>query len=584
MKTCPNCSELFPDGVGACPRDGNVLQPLRDPLLGQTLSGRFRLIERLGAGGMSSVYLARHMLIDRVVAIKMLRRDLANDPVQRDRFLREARAVNRINHENVVEITDFGETSDGLVYLVMEYVPGEPLLYYLRQGPFGVMRALDVAEQCARALARAHQMGIVHRDLKPENILLVQRQERPDFVKLLDFGIAKIMDAPSLTGSQQIFGTPGYIAPEYIQSTAIDGRADLYSLGCILYEMITGALPFDYEYPADLLAKHVTEPPIPPSARLPTIARSVEELILRALAKDPAARFRDAFHFEAELRMVRERLGSDGSWGRMNEASTGANQPTFANEGAVDAAVAGMYPAQTTKDGGFSFEGGPDASASDSGDVFGARHWRARFVAIRARLDELEADCPAPVEIARAMALAARMLDEVEATANEAYALQKAVDALHEQARDLRSTMGRAIDRIARQLSRERGVFEALAMRRNCLRAEREAARIKLRRGSGNEGEADALLWKQAAVEEALRLSGHRCDRLEGQLADLTSELDGRCEALERERLELVRQLDGQMLAFETSAAALGGPLQLVENFLRSHHAPVTAEKHGVVS
>ena len=119
MKTCPNCSELFPDGVGACPRDGNVLQPLRDPLLGQTLSGRFRLIERLGAGGMSSVYLARHMLIDRVVAIKMLRRDLANDPVQRDRFLREARAVNRINHENVVEITDFGETSDGLVYLVM---------------------------------------------------------------------------------------------------------------------------------------------------------------------------------------------------------------------------------------------------------------------------------------------------------------------------------------------------------------------------------------------------------------------------------------------------------------------------------
>src|SRR5690606_17356085 len=158
------------------------------------------------------------------------------------------RAVNRINHDNIVEITDFGETEDGLVYLVMEYVPGEPLLQYMAQGPFGALRALDVAEQCLSALARAHQMGVIHRDLKPENILLVQRKERRDFVKLLDFGIAKILDAPSLTGSQQIFGTPGYIAPEYIQFTEIDGRAALYALGCILYKMVTGALPVTYQH------------------------------------------------------------------------------------------------------------------------------------------------------------------------------------------------------------------------------------------------------------------------------------------------------------------------------------------------
>src|SRR5688500_12101215 len=158
---------------------------LVDPLIGKTVGGRFRLIQRLGSGGMSSVYLARHVLIDRLMAIKTLRRDLARDAVQRDRFLREARAVNRINHENIVEITDFGETEDGLVYLVMEYVPGEPLLTHLSRGPFRPLRALDITEQAASALARAHQMGVIHRDLKPENMLLVDRGVgRGDFVKI----------------------------------------------------------------------------------------------------------------------------------------------------------------------------------------------------------------------------------------------------------------------------------------------------------------------------------------------------------------------------------------------------------------
>lgn len=292
-------------------------KPPVDPLIGRTIGGRYRLIQRLGSGGMSSVYLARHVLIDRLMAIKTLRRDLASDPVQRDRFLREARAVNRINHENIVEISDFRETEDGLLYLVMEYVPGESLLKAMASGPFPPVRAFDIAEQTASALARAHQMGVIHRDLKPENILLVQRRDRPDFVKLLDFGIAKLTDQPSLTGSQQIFGTPGYIAPEYIQASNIDGRSDLYSLGVILYEMVTGALPFDYEYPGDLLIKHVTEPPIRPSARRPGLPAAVEELVLRCLEKSPDRRFRDAFHFLEELRACRERLGSDLTWGAM---------------------------------------------------------------------------------------------------------------------------------------------------------------------------------------------------------------------------------------------------------------------------
>ena len=298
-------------------------KPPVDPLIGRTIGGRYRLIQRLGTGGMSSVYLARHVLIDRLMAIKTLRRDLASDPVQRDRFIREARAVNRINHENIVEISDFRETEDGLLYLVMEYVPGDSLLKAMGDGPFPPLRALDIAEQAAGALARAHQMGVIHRDLKPENLLLVQRRDRADFVKLLDFGIAKLMDQPSLTGSQQIFGTPGYIAPEYIQSANIDGRSDLYSLGVILYEMVTGALPFDYEYPGDLLIKHVTEPPIRPSLRRPGLPQPIEELVLRCLEKSPDKRFRDAFHFLEELRSCRERLGSELEWGALARPSAG---------------------------------------------------------------------------------------------------------------------------------------------------------------------------------------------------------------------------------------------------------------------
>ena len=290
-----------------------------DPLVGRTIGGRYRLLQRIGSGGMSSVYLARHVLIDRLMAIKTLRRDLAQDPIQRDRFVREARAVNRINHPNIVEITDFGETDDGLVYLVMEYIAGDSLLANLKDAPFTPHRAFDIAEQVGLALARAHQMGVIHRDLKPDNIILVQQEGRVDFVKILDFGIAKIMDAPSLTGSQQIFGTPGYIAPEYIQSTAIDGRADLYSLGVILYEMVTAALPFDYEYPGDLLVKHVTELPVRPRIRRPDLLQPVEDFVLRCLEKDPENRFRDAFHFLEELRLARDRIGTDLSWGGMNE-------------------------------------------------------------------------------------------------------------------------------------------------------------------------------------------------------------------------------------------------------------------------
>lgn len=664
MKICPRCSDLFPDDAARCPKDGSDLRAVLDPLIGKTVGGRYRLISRLGSGGMSSVYLARHVMIDRLMAIKTLRRDLAQDPVQRDRFIREARAVNRINHENIVEIVDFGETEDGLVYLVMEYVPGDSLLEIMADGPMEVPRALGIARQVGLALARAHQMGVVHRDLKPENVLLVSRPGRPDLVKILDFGIAKILDAPSLTGSQQIFGTPGYIAPEYIQSTRIDGRADLYSVGVLLYELITGALPFDYAYPGDLLAKHVTEEPIPPRERLPTVEPAVEEFILRCLRKNPAERFRDAFHFLEELQKVMERIGSPMAWGAMGESSAPPpeaippqakreeladtdemlddlrgtdpeDERSPSNRTIPDAGVSAAPPARVKERlplrdtveasrprpvtqgyerpkipeppsvEAFSIPIDVEISVGprDANDpprppsktppptpfdpeldgLLGVKRWRRRFDAIRRHLDEIEVErqLPAPPEVTRAMAFASRTLEEFESCAATAEEHQAQVEDLSEQARDFRATLGKAIDNLAGKLSQHRGALEELVQRRNDLRDRWEAARKKVREGEAKEGEADALLWELAALEAEVRGAGARCDDLELQLSELSTQLDSKNEEMESEQARVKRVLDGEMVRLEAMAASLGEPLEKAEQFVLEHWDAHASDRRG---
>ncbi|MBX3248259.1 MAG: protein kinase [Myxococcales bacterium] len=610
MKVCPTCGEAFGDEHARCPHDGATLRVVQDPLLGKTVGGRYRLISRIGAGGMSAVYLARHVLIDRLVAVKTLRRDLAQDPVQRDRFIREARAVNRINHENIVEITDFGETEDGLVYLVMEYVPGEPLLKVIGQdAPFPAGRALHIAEQIGSALGRAHQMGIVHRDLKPENVLVVRRADGGDATKILDFGIAKILDAPSLTGSQQIFGTPGYIAPEYIQSTAIDGRADLYSLGVILYEMVTGALPFDYEYPGDLLVKHVTEQPIPPRERDPNVDVALEQLILRCLEKDPAERFRDAYHFLEELRSTRERLGGPGTWGGMSEPAE-ESLPTPTLDGVVqrallaqsdlptgelsldisvelsgetplfddrteldDAAPAGERPRRdTVPDLEPPIPAPPSlavASPPDHG-LLGVRRWRARFDAL---VDAVETLGAVPPEALDDLAFAKELLLSLEHGVATAEAAQREIDEIDELARDVRGTLGRAIDQLAVRLSKSRGVLEELAQRRNELRARRDAELARLRGGDGDEGRADALLWELATVDQAVRAQATESDEVEAQLAELRTQLDTRNQELEDRQASAVLTADAEMIRLDAIASAIRAPLERVQAFVEASWA-----------
>ncbi len=268
-----------------------------DPYIGALLSDRYRILRKLGQGAMGSVYLAEHVLIERQVAVKILSGDVAHSPEAMRRFIQEARSAACIGQENIVEIHDFGETESDSMYFAMEYLAGQDLAGLVRAcAPLPADRVRHVLTQICRALAAAHEKGIVHRDLKPENIILIERDGRPDFVKVLDFGIAKIMSAEAvperLTKAGTIIGTPEYMAPEQTRGEATDHRADIYALGCILYEMLTGSVPFLGKTLMEILSKHMFQQPEPPSlrARVP-VAADLEAICLRAMAKDPAGRF-----------------------------------------------------------------------------------------------------------------------------------------------------------------------------------------------------------------------------------------------------------------------------------------------------
>ncbi|MFO0620073.1 MAG: protein kinase [Polyangia bacterium] len=281
-----------------------------DPLLGTTIDGRYAIESRLGEGGMGVVYKARHVLIDKPVAIKILRKEAAQDTAAVQRFIQEAKSASKIGHSNIVDITDFGVLPDGHAYFVMEFLHGQTLAQAIQEGPLEPARVCTIAAQMGRALNAAHQKGIVHRDLKPENIFLLEREGQKDYVKIVDFGIAKVGSGQKLTQVGMVLGTPEYMSPEQATGQETDHRVDQYATGCIMYEMLTGVVPFLGDRPAQTLTKHVFEPVIPPRKRKPElkIPASLDAVVIRAMAKKPEARFPSMKELEQALTQVEQEM------------------------------------------------------------------------------------------------------------------------------------------------------------------------------------------------------------------------------------------------------------------------------------
>ncbi len=302
MPTCRKCRREYAAGHRFCPVDGALLSAAADePRLGSWLGDDFRLVEVAGRGTSGTVYRAFQASMERFVAVKVLHPDLVDSsPESVRRMGREARAVARLSHPNIVSVIGAGTTADGAPYLVMEYVEGASLEEALEVGALPIDRSLHIARQVVAALAESHAAGVVHRDLKPANLLLEQRRLNGDFVKILDFGLAKLMPEAlgdghesQLTRAGTVCGTPHYIAPEQAVAEPLDHRADLYSLGVILYRMVTGRLPFDGTGMAVLLA-HASQKPAAPHELDPRIDRRLSALIMRCLEKRPERRFQSA--------------------------------------------------------------------------------------------------------------------------------------------------------------------------------------------------------------------------------------------------------------------------------------------------
>ena len=282
----------------------------KDPLLGKVVAGRYRLESLLGEGGMGVVYRARHVLIDRVVALKLIRPDLRGETHLRAWMVREARAANRVDHAHIVDIHDVGETEDSELYLVMEYLIGDSLSSQIAKGPMPIARAVDILEQMTAALARAHDLGVVHRDLKSDNIMITARGGRKDFVKILDFGLAALTRDPRLAPKGAVFGTPEYMSPEQARGEDAISSSDLYALGVLFFEMLTGRLPFRSGDRDELLDMQRTATPPKPSKYRPDIPEHAEKIILKLLEKKPEDRFRDGHHLKEELKEMQRTLPS----------------------------------------------------------------------------------------------------------------------------------------------------------------------------------------------------------------------------------------------------------------------------------
>jgi serine/threonine-protein kinase len=300
MKTCPLCETTYPSHHTNCPTDGAILIETRELEQGTLIRGKYRIMRQLGRGGMGTVYLAEHIMLSRLRALKFISSELSQDVAFLRRFRREAQAAIELRHPNIVEVVDLDQAEDGSPYIAMEYVEGPDLRHELAHGVLPVERALAIARGIALGLGAAHAKGIIHRDVKPENILLTGKDGAPETPKLLDFGIAAMKEGATTTSrTHGLMLTPPYASPEQWKGMAaeeLDGRADLYALGGVLYEMLTGQTPFHAHNTEGWMHQHLFADPQPPSQLRPELRNfpGLDALVLRTLEREREQRFDSA--------------------------------------------------------------------------------------------------------------------------------------------------------------------------------------------------------------------------------------------------------------------------------------------------
>ena len=434
MRICPQCNLQYPDDAERCFADGAHLVEAPDPWVGRVLLGRYKIEEKLGSGGMASVYRARHALVDRWVAVKILDEKLAQDPKLRERFRREARNAAALQHPHVIDIHDYGETEEDIPFLIMELLEGEPLSARIERGPLPPPEAARIGLQVARGLARAHDLDVIHRDLKPDNIFLARTDDGEERAKILDFGIARSLHDERLTRAGELFGTPQYLAPERIASSDAGPSADLYSLGVILYEMLSGAPPFQGDVLTALLLAHLNQEPEPLSARVKGVPADFEGLVMRLLAKRPEDRPVDAHEVVREL----ERFAP--------AKARKAPLELHLDPRRRKTSIAPTLPPTTMED------------------------WAKRLQVFGEMLERLAAEgTPLPEAAARHAELRA-VLERMRRLRAEALGEQRKLETLELETRESRSRLGHAVHALGEDLSRARTAV------REAEQAEREAA------------------------------------------------------------------------------------------------------------
>jgi serine/threonine protein kinase len=317
---CPRCDRKLSQEDRFCSRCGLARSldgvPI-DPLIGLTVSDRYRIEERIGVGGMGTVYRAQHIRFGQDVAIKVLHERYTGDEKLARRFEKEALTYGQVSHPNLVGLHDFGTTPDGMFFMALDYCPGLPLSTLLRQrGTFAWRAATDIVMQVAQGLGAAHDCGVVHRDLKPENIILTEIRPNRYHVRLLDFGIAKREDedGPRLTQAGMVFGTPEYMSPEQARGKTVDKRSDIYALGTLFYELIVGNPPFHGSDKLRVMQQQANEAPVPPSQHeVGDLSPEIEGLILKCLEKEPGERIQNTQKFLDQVETIESRFGGDAS-------------------------------------------------------------------------------------------------------------------------------------------------------------------------------------------------------------------------------------------------------------------------------